>query len=155
MERPVLYWPSLDVDPSSSYKEYSIDRCGTRFDWGTIRPSYCLPIIGTDRFLHVELPGVMKDDIFIEVKDYVVNIVANRYEGTIHRRVADSTERSGFTYREVRNLIMTFHLELSVFAVVDDVKRMFQTYENGLLILKLPCKKMTTATNSAVEENTG
>lgn len=88
---------------------------------------------GDDYIMEAELPGFTKEEIKLDVQDDVLTLTAVHKEKTEEEKAKDGTylrkERSRCSYQQ--------KLDLSGI----DVEHLEASYENGILILKMPKKK--------------
>lgn len=88
---------------------------------------------GEDYIMEAELPGFTKEEIKLDVQDDVLTLTAVHKEKTEEEKAKDGTylrkERSRCSYQQ--------KLDLSGI----DVEHLEASYENGILILKMPKKK--------------
>lgn len=104
-------------------------------------PSYALNICSNGNVLEVELPGVEKADIDIEVKDRTLIIVGKRYdEGrtTVPESSANVNEKRNDMETGNKQLRFQYHLRFRLRGVADGTKVECKSFKNGVLILTLP-----------------
>lgn len=118
-----------------------------------VRPFYTIQFNENNRILEVDLPGVEKDDIDIEVKEGILHIVGNRYEddGVNAKESADDKKQSGKGNATKKKLVVQFQLRLQLGSVSVEIKTTFKSYKNGVLVLALPKKKIVEVHKVAIE----
>lgn len=119
-----------------------------------VEPSYRLQYGNNGAVLEVELPGVDKADIEIEVKERVLNIVGKRYyEESLVRgeHVANTKETKKEDEVIEKKLRLQYRLRLHLGADSDGNKMACKSYKDGLLILTLPSHKKDPVHKITVE----
>lgn len=161
------FWPVMDM--SSLAKDMAeVDRMfGKSRDTATgttiVEPSYSLTYSNNGAVIEVELPGVRRTDIEVEVKERVLNIVAKRYE----EEVGDGYNENGAAGNEegprdnhssdldsikdhnpdddgaatVKKMRLQYRLRIHLGADADGSKMKCKSYNNGVLLLTLPSQK--------------
>lgn len=136
-----------------------------------VTPTYNVRTDGSDTHVQVEMPGVSKDDVSVEVHRRTMTITGTRYEkaSVVHqsRQVAEANGKANGTRAEEggagvvadaagdkaetsktetagKKAVRTFKLKLKLGASVDEDGVHFESYEDGVLMLRV-CEKAEEA----------
>ena len=91
----------------------------------------------TNEFVcHIDVPGVKKKDLHIEIENHMLTIIAERYE------VKKDEEKQGdFTFRKVERFHGVQSRRLSLPADIVDEDSIETKYDHGVLTIHIPKKK--------------
>lgn len=96
------------------------------------------------KVLVVDLPGVKKSDIDIEIHGQTLNILANRYEedaeGTSEIPKDDTANVNGEVSKEEK-VLSKYRLTIVLGRELDGYRIISSTYKDGVLALAIPVRK--------------
>lgn len=154
---PAIYLGQSDDDPVDLNQMYA-SGIAISSSAPTLRPAFHAPRpFQWQQYIYVELPGVEKDDIVIEFRDGVLDIVGKRYEvgGVKFKEEANITKRKDSSKDVHRHLFLQYHLRYQPRVPHEDTGiHLFRPYENGLLVLSLPNRIVNGTKNSTARQET-
>lgn len=130
---PITMLDPLDEDPEDLNNASSRSRPRPVI----VEPSYFVKAEGDSSILEVELPGIKKEDLMVEVQDGFLIIKGKHYHLTkeeIRDRGSASTEP--WTKRKELSSVLLFRLRLGIDTDTDSIG--CQSYKDGLLVLLIP-----------------
>lgn len=123
-------------------------------DRGSIEPSYRFESDSKEAFLEVELPGVAKDDISVDVNNHHLTITAKRSKRSLLQKKKTDENQNGGAVDDASNdevSTVTYSLNVRIGHDADISNISSVSYKDGVLVLHIPSQTKDNTRRITIE----
>lgn len=140
--------------PNPLFSKFLSSDLSTTGNNHTIEPSYRFESDSKEAFLEVELPGVEKEDISVDVNNHHLTVTAKRIKETLLGKQEENGDgmkdgENDSTRNEKGSITYSLNVRIGHDADVNNISS--RSYKNGVLVLRIPSQTKANTRRITIE----